>query len=164
MMFEHEKNISTQKSSGGQSSRISCADGREKWTQRNRISPRQRKKATNTQKEGLMLPREKRVSASRDFKRVYQKGSFFSASLFNVNYLANRLSFARLGVVINKKVEPKATKRNKIKRRFREASKKIYQSLPDGYDYIFNIKAKSKEANFAEIEKELKIFVARLKK
>lgn len=99
-----------------------------------------------------MLPKEKRIRNSREFKRVYQRGSFFGSDLLSINFLANRLSFSRLGIVINRKIEPKATKRNKIKRRFREVSRKLYERLPAGYDVIITIKKPASSAEFSKIE------------
>lgn len=103
-----------------------------------------------------MLPKEKRVRNERDFKRIYQKGSFFSAKSLSVNFMPNRMSFPRLGIVVSKKTEPKAVNRNKTKRRFREASRKLYDVLPSGYDVIVTVKKPGVAQNFSEIEKEMK--------
>lgn len=102
-----------------------------------------------------MLPREKRVRNERDFKRIYQKGSFFSVGSFTLNFLPNRMSFSRLGIVVSKKAESKATDRNQTKRRFREASRKLYDILPPGYDVIVTIKKTAKGRKFTELEKEV---------
>lgn len=102
-----------------------------------------------------MLPREKRVRNERDFKRIYQKGSFFSVGSFSVNYLPNRMSLSRLGIVVSKKTEPKATDRNRAKRRFREAARRLYDVLPAGYDVIVTVKKSGRGKNFTEIEKEI---------
>jgi ribonuclease P protein component len=103
-----------------------------------------------------MLPREKRLTNTRDYKRVYQKGSFFSAQLCNINYIANKTSTSRLGVVVNKKVSLKSTVRNKIKRRFREVSREFYDLLPPGFDVVVTLKPGAEKAEFKEIEKEIK--------
>lgn len=87
-----------------------------------------------------MLPKEKRLRAEEDFKRVYQRGSFFSLRSFNVNYAPNRLGFSRLAFVVNKKVAKKAVDRNLVKRRFREVFRQLYETLPTGYDVIVGIK------------------------
>jgi ribonuclease P protein component len=101
-----------------------------------------------------MLPREKRLADTRDFKRVYQKGSFFSGRLSNINFLPNKMSVSRLGVVVSKKISGKATVRNKVKRRFREVSKSLYDLLPKGLDVILSIKPGAEKAEFADIAKE----------
>lgn len=110
-----------------------------------------------------MLPKDKRLRDTRDFKRVYQKGSFFSVSTFSINFLPNRSQITRLGVVISKKTEAKATKRNLLKRRFREAAQKLYGTLPSGYDVVITIKEKAKSADFAQIEKELSFAAGKMK-
>jgi ribonuclease P protein component len=109
-----------------------------------------------------MLPKNQRLTSERDFKRVYQKGSFFSVDLFNINYLSNRLPYARLGIVITKKITSKSTERNLLKRRFREVARKIYAEIPSGFDVIIIIKGKAKEAKFEEIEKALLAAVPRV--
>jgi len=103
-----------------------------------------------------MFPKERRIRNSKEFKRIYQRGSFFGGDLLSINFLANRLSFSRLGIVVNRKIEPKATKRNKIKRRFREAARKLYEGLPAGYDIIITIKKPAIDAEFSKIEHEVK--------
>jgi ribonuclease P protein component len=111
-----------------------------------------------------MLPREKRITNTRDYQRVYQKGSFFSARLANINILPNRSDMARLGIVVTKKVAAKATERNLIKRRFREVSRTLYDQLPAGYDIVVTIKGGAEKAEFTEIEKELKEVFAKVGK
>lgn len=103
-----------------------------------------------------MLESEKRLKNSRDFKRVYQKGSFFSVHLFSLNSLLNRSSFTRVGIVVNKKVAKKAVDRNRVKRQFREATRHFYGVLPKGYDVIITIKAPALAATFQEIERAVK--------
>lgn len=111
-----------------------------------------------------MLPKEKRISLEKDFKRAYQKGSFFATPLFHVNYLVNNLGFSRLGIVISKKIEPKSVKRNQIKRKFREASRQLYDLLPKGYDFVINVKKSALDADFSEIKQELEKFAKTVKK
>lgn len=111
-----------------------------------------------------MLPREKRITSTRDYKRVYQKGSFFSARLANINLLPNRSTLSRLGIVVTKKVAPKATDRNLVKRRFREVSRSLYDLLPAGYDIVVTIKPGASRVPFTEMERELKEVFAKVGK
>jgi ribonuclease P protein component len=102
-----------------------------------------------------MLPKEKRLRDTRDFKRVYQKGSFFGSQIFTMSALPNKRAISRVGVVISKKVEPKAVKRNLLKRRFREAIGALYEKLPAGYDVVVSIKSKAKEADFTDVKAQV---------
>lgn len=110
-----------------------------------------------------MLPKEKRLRNTRDFKRVYQKGSFFSVELFSINFMPNRQGSSRLGIVVTKKVEPKSTRRNQVKRKFREAARGLYEKIPAGFDVIITIKAPAKEADFEKIRGELEKVTGRIK-
>jgi ribonuclease P protein component len=103
-----------------------------------------------------MLPKEKRLRSEKDFKRVYQRGSFFSLRLFNINYAFNRLGFSRLAFVVNKKVAKKAVVRNEVKRRYREAFRQLYGTLPAGYDVVVTIKRESLGVKLDEISAEAK--------
>jgi ribonuclease P protein component len=111
-----------------------------------------------------MLPREKRLTSERDFKRVYQKGSFFSVSFFNLNYSPNRTPLSRIGIVVSKKVAAKAVDRNKIKRQFREATRLSYDIINGGYDIIISVKKDSLTAPFQEIKKEIEKAFSRIGK
>lgn len=102
-----------------------------------------------------MLPKEQRVRDTKDFKRIYGKGSFFFAKYFNINYLPNKTHNARLGFVVSKKVNAKAIVRNKIKRQFREASRKLYQEAPKGYDIVISIKKEALGVKYSELETEI---------
>lgn len=103
-----------------------------------------------------MLPREKRLTKERDYKRVYQKGSFFSAGFFNVKALKNNLSYSRIGIVVTKKAAPKATDRNKIKRQLRALSLKLYQLLPVGFDVVITVSKGVEAPEFNKLEQALK--------
>lgn len=111
-----------------------------------------------------MLPKHQRLTNGRDFKRVYQKGSFFSASLLSLNWIPNKTNTTRIGVVVGKKIAAKATTRNTLKRRFREAAHKLYPEIPAGLDVAIVIKEKAKDANFSDIEKEMSQLVKKIGK
>jgi ribonuclease P protein component len=103
-----------------------------------------------------MLPKEKRLIETRDFKRVYTKGSFFSVPLFNLNFMSNRSQLTRVGIVISKKIAKRAVDRNRAKRQFREAVRSFYEILPKGYDIIISVKEKALGASYGDIEAEIK--------
>lgn len=111
-----------------------------------------------------MLPKEKRITKSKDYKRVYMKGSFFATQAVSANWLPNKAGLSRLGIVVTKKVEAKATKRNKLKRQFREVAKMYYEKLPIGFDVVISIKPKAKNMKFVEIGKELETVLSKVGK
>jgi ribonuclease P protein component len=111
-----------------------------------------------------MLPREKRLTNERDYKRVYQKGSFFSVGFFNLKTVKNNLPYSRIGVVVTKKAAPKATDRNKIKRQIREAARKFYDILPAGFDVVITVAKGGGKPEYAQIEEALKKVFGDIKK
>lgn len=111
-----------------------------------------------------MLPKEKRLRDTKDFIRVYNKGSFFSARLVNINYLRNKAQITRVGVVVGKKVSKRAIDRNAVKRKAREAVHSLYEKSPRGYDIIIGVKKGAKGASVADFQKELAGLFGRLEK
>ncbi|MDD3480906.1 MAG: ribonuclease P protein component [Patescibacteria group bacterium] len=111
-----------------------------------------------------MLPKEKRLRDTKDFKRVYVRGSFFSGKYLTINYLINKTHLTRVGVVAGKKVSAKAVERNKVKRRAREAVHALYEKLPAGYDIIVNIKKEAKSASVADLGKDLAGLIGKVDK
>lgn len=104
-----------------------------------------------------MLSREKRLVKNRDFERVYQKGKRVGAETFNLNFVPNRTSISRIGVVVGKKFSKKAVERNKAKRIFREAVRDIYGNIIPGLDIVIFVKGANNTTVKLEIVKvELK--------
>ena len=102
-----------------------------------------------------MLKKQFRVTKEKDFQKVYKKGLFNNGKYLKINLLSNRRDLSRIAVVVSKKTEKKATKRNKVKRIVREAVKEIYLNLSDGYDIILNVKKEALEASKEDIKKDL---------
>jgi ribonuclease P protein component len=62
----------------------------------------------------------KRLTKTSDYRRVYCKGSILSSPLLKLYLLRQGTSYARLGVVVSKRVSTKATVRNRIKRAIKQ--------------------------------------------
>lgn len=106
-----------------------------------------------------MLAKKYRLSEEEDFKAVYKKGRFFRTPYFNVKYRPNNLPQARLGVVVSKKIFPKAVDRNKQKRRLRAVWQKQWGKINKKCDFVVLIKPESKAASATELEKSLNNFL-----
>jgi len=59
----------------------------------------------------------------------------------------------RLGITVSTKVG-KAVVRNKIRRRFREIFRLNYEKLENGYDVIVVARVRSRDAGYAELERD----------
>ena len=102
-----------------------------------------------------MLKKQFRITDSRDFERIYKKGKFQNGKYLKVNVLENRRDFARAAVVISKKAEKSAVKRNEVKRKVREAVRIAYPELENGKDLVINIKKEAVGKKFEDLKKDL---------
>jgi len=60
--------------------------------------------------------RIKRLAKTRDYRHIYSAGSLYSTPLVKVYILPTHNAFTRLGVVVSRRVNTRATCRNKIRR------------------------------------------------
>ncbi len=82
-----------------------------------------------------------------------KKGPFFA-----VKYAPNGLLYSRFGVVVGKKIDKRATKRNTIKRMFYESIRlRNLQNIP-GQDVMIVIYPEVKQISEEEYEKIIKEF------
>lgn len=70
-----------------------------------------------------------------DFRRVYERRRSASDAWLIVYGCENGLSFLRLGLSVSRKVGP-ATKRNRLRRLYREAFRLTRQEMPAGLDLV----------------------------
>jgi ribonuclease P protein component len=100
------------------------------------------------------VKRSNRLSRSRDFDAVYRQGRS-SATRYLVLYWFRRDDDAgdpRLGIAVPKKLGG-AVVRNRMKRRLREAWRKILPEVPPANDYVLVVRpglAEAAEANGEE--------------
>jgi len=87
------------------------------------------------------------------FKKVLIQGFKKQTESFAVRYLKNYQPHCRFGVIVSTKVIKKATRRNLARRRIYEVIRTNLNRCKQPRDFVFILK---KEANFGEIEEELK--------
>lgn len=75
--------------------------------------------------------------------------------------LPNGLTFSRLGLSVSKKIGI-AVVRNRIKRRLREAFRRLLPDRPLHYDFIIVARQASVEAEFDALNKQIFKFLSRL--
>lgn len=86
----------------------------------------------NTQ---LSFPRKHRLVTKAEFKSIFDKSQKVSQRYWVVLHKPNQTNYARLGLVVGKRVANSAVKRNRIKRVIRE-SFRHYQNGLTGVDII----------------------------
>ncbi len=103
----------------------------------------------------LRLPSKGRLHSSREFQRVYQKGSRASGGLLTVVCLRrNDAGLPRLGLSVSKD-HGSAVRRNKIKRLLREAFRHERHGLPRGIDVVLIPRPQEAHASFVDYRAEV---------
>lgn len=102
-----------------------------------------------------MLPKNYRLKKKKDFKEVVEKGKGLKKDFLILKFIKNDLKTTRIGFAVGQKVSKKATLRNKIKRRLREAVNLLSAKIKSGYDLVFFAKKGSEEKSFSEIKEKV---------
>ncbi len=95
-----------------------------------------------------------RLRCNRDFQQVRQVGKSYASPIMVLAFLRNELEYSRFGFVVSKR-QGKAVKRNKIKRRMREATRIRIGQIKPGFDVVFIARKHIKQATYTEIEQSL---------
>lgn len=101
-----------------------------------------------------MLAQENRLKKDKDFERVFKKGGQLKQDCLLFKYLENDLEYSRIGIVISSKVVKKATARNLLKRRIREAVKPLLEEDKEHFDIVILVKSGIKK-DFKTIKTEV---------
>jgi ribonuclease P protein component len=99
-----------------------------------------------------MLPKANRLRKKRDFERVFQKGRGFKEDFLFFKVVENHLKNSRFGFIVNKNFSPKASLRNKMKRRLRELVRTKLSEIKKGVDGILIAYPGLENKDFWEIE------------
>lgn len=98
--------------------------------------------------------REKRLSRSGEFRRVYSSGRKLRLGSATLFVSANTAGHPRLGVTVTRKVGG-AVERNRLKRRVREMFRKNFAAIPGHWDIVVNVRPGAGELSHAEMEREI---------
>lgn len=102
-----------------------------------------------------MLPKQKRLNLSTDFKWV-SAGRTIQSENFKIFAKEGENSQAKIGVATSSRYFPKAVERNRAKRIMFGAFEKIYDSLPNNINIIALPKAGINNVKSEELVLELK--------
>jgi ribonuclease P protein component len=100
------------------------------------------------------MKRRYRLRHHSDFQRVRREGRSYASPLLALAFLQNELEYSRFGFVVSKRLG-KATQRNKIKRRMREAVRRRMAYMKPGFDLVVIGRQPIRQASYAEIEHSL---------
>jgi len=103
-----------------------------------------------------MLPKQHRLSASTDFKKVFKEGKFAGGNFISLKVKKSGREQSRVGFVVGQKIAKKATARNKIKRQLREAVKDYVKETRGAVDIIVIPNPQIAGKSFSEISGEIR--------
>lgn len=88
-----------------------------------------------------MLVKKNRLSGDRKFKKIQNKGRFFSGNFVVVKvFYSNTTLPAQIGIVVSKKISNKATVRNKIKRQISEVIFPLTEKIKQGVEMVIMVR------------------------
>ena len=104
------------------------------------------------------MRRRYRLRRNSDFQRVRQYGQSYASPLMVLAFLQNELDHSRFGFVVSKRLG-KAVRRNKIKRRMREATRVRLPCIKSGFDIVFIARQPARRATYQEIEQTVEFLL-----
>ncbi len=94
------------------------------------------------------------LKENRQFRRLYGKGRHAVSPVLALYCRKNRLAYSRLGITVSTKVG-KAVRRNRTRRRIREAYRIHEGQFLPGYDLVAVARVRAGHTRFREIERSL---------
>lgn len=101
-----------------------------------------------------MLSRAFRLSEKKDFQCVFVRGRCATTPLYIMKWTKNSIGAPRFGFVVANTISKKATKRNLIRRRLREAVRRNLPPLFLAVDVVIIAKPAILTARYKDIESE----------
>jgi ribonuclease P protein component len=103
-----------------------------------------------------LLPRKNRIKKD-EFKRIFKEAKAIRTTALTLLCAKNEeLEQPQFAVVISAKVEPKAAKRNRIKRQIREILQKEMENITPNIQMIIICKPEITKMKFEEIQNLIK--------
>lgn len=113
-----------------------------------------------------MLPKKNRLTQKKDFDTVFKSGKTIKGDFLIFKLLKNHLGENRFGFIVSKKVSNRATKRNLVKRKLRQAVTKAYQEgvvREESLDVVMFALPNIIQKDSLEIEKTISSFFKKYK-
>ncbi len=99
-----------------------------------------------------MLPQTNRIKKKKDFETIFKNSRSFKNNLFIFKIANNNLGLNRFGFVVSKKISPKATIRNKVRRRMAESIKAEVLNAKMGIDIVLIALSGVEKKEFSEVK------------
>lgn len=102
-----------------------------------------------------MLPKQFRLSKKRDFELVFKRGKSIKGNGFILNFLEKGNEDLKIGFIVSLKVHKKATRRNKLKRRMREATRANLEKIKRGFLIVIVALPEAVNFSYQQIKENL---------
>jgi ribonuclease P protein component len=96
------------------------------------------------------MPSPPYLTASEDFRQAYREGTRIADERIILHARTRGAGPARIGIAVRRQLGG-AVRRNRMKRRLREASARAYRALPGGMDVVIVPRVSAAEASFEEL-------------
>jgi ribonuclease P protein component len=110
---------------------------------------------TDSAQSGLRYSKEMRLRRRVEFLHVQNTGTRLYAKQFLILYTPGATARNRLGVVVTRKVDKRAVKRNHIKRRLREVFRLSQLKLLSPFDFVIIARKNAVDCSYAEVERQI---------
>ena len=113
------------------------------------------KETSHSPESSQSFPKSRRLLRRADFQSVYDSGAKVPGPYFLL-FVRRREEggLCRIGLTASRKVG-KAVVRNRAKRLLREAVRRNWPATPPGCDCILHVRARIRDASYAEVEAEV---------
>lgn len=111
----------------------------------------------------MALPRKNRLHLKKDFDLLKKEGIIVQNPLFGTLFLATETKNPLFGIVISKKISPKAVERNKARRRLSEAARLLLPKIKPNYKILILAKKPILSAKFQDIYFQLEETLKKIK-
>lgn len=95
------------------------------------------------------MKREFRLRKGPEFDTAYAQGTVIGGPLVVLRVLPNTVGHPRWGFAVGKKLAPLATRRNRLRRLFRESARSLESSI--SADIIVTARREALEASFTQL-------------
>lgn len=87
------------------------------------------------------MPRAFKLRSTPQFEAVFGYRCSKSSQQLSVHAIQNGMKFSRIGLSVSKRVSGGGIARNLIRRRLREAFRKLRPRLPTGFDFVISARS-----------------------
>jgi len=113
-----------------------------------------------------MLPRKNRLDLKKEFLQIKKRGEFVKGKFFDFLFQKQQSTFSgqasamifqppAFAFIVSKKIDKRATKRNRIKRLLSEVTRSFLPEIQPGIKGVFLAKKEILGKNFSEIKTEV---------